>query len=944
MSVSIPMPGLLRKLLLKRRAARIAASPLFDAGWYLHRYPDVKDSGLDAAMHYLHLGAAEDRRPNVLFDPDWFDPLSESRSRRPTPLEQYLALPVDKRPSTHPLVDPDWYRQRHSDRLGREHDVLEHFLVNGAADRLSTHPEFDSAWYVARYPDIRDAGINPLCHYLEFGATEGRDPNPYFDTEWYEAQYLDGDRDGLNPLVHYVRFGKKAGLPSKPSPQRERWWDRFSAPDGIGHGQPVSSNFAWHALERRYRECAGITVIVAVHNAPAAVDECLRSVATCTPVSVPVLVIDDASTDPEIDKILGDFAGNDQFRVERNEAKVGYTGTINRGLDLAGDHDVVLLNSDTVVGPGWLTRLVVAAYREDLIGTVSAVSNNAFAFSVPVTNEVNKLPTGVNVEKYARAIAQTAWGIYPETPTGNGVCMYIRRRCILESGPFDEHAFPGGGEENDFCRRARKLGWKHIVDDSTFVAHERAASYGAERETPVVQGLALAQINARYPGYGELVREFFESDTLGAARERVRQINAIFGEAQPLVRPRVLFVLAALHEAGGTSHTSQDLMTALEGSVETFLLRSDGQLVELYDCRGSERVLLDYRVLSEPIRAFPHRSTEYDAIVAQWMFDYAIELVHVRHIALHGLGLIDVARGLMLPVVFSFHDYYAVCPTNKLLDERLVFCGGKCTPSLGKCTPELWPDIQVPQLKHAAVKPWKEMFASALAKCDAFVSTSEAAREIIRENFPELARKPFELIRHGRDFARFGSCAAELDPESRLRILVPGSITSAKGARIVAELASRAGAQGLEIHVLGSMLCDEQVDGIIEHGAYYREDFMARAEEIRPHLGAVLSIWPETWCHTLTELWAAGVPAVGFDFGAIRERIHAHGGGWVLPAATPEAFETLISELRREPNEHAKRISAVRGWQKFARKRQSSALMACQYLALYSLHNSAFKA
>ena len=35
------------------------------------------------------------------------------------------------------------------------------------------------------------------------------------------------------------------------------------------------------------------------------------------------------------------------------------------------------------------------------------------------------------------------------------------------------------------------------------------------------------------------------------------------------------------------------------------------------------------------------------------------------------------ARGCR--VVTSFHDFYTLCPTVKLLDERQVFCAGRCT-------------------------------------------------------------------------------------------------------------------------------------------------------------------------------------------------------------------------------------------------------------------------
>ena len=45
----------------------IAASPLFDAGWYTETYPDVDERGLDPVAHYLDAGAAEGRDPGPDF-------------------------------------------------------------------------------------------------------------------------------------------------------------------------------------------------------------------------------------------------------------------------------------------------------------------------------------------------------------------------------------------------------------------------------------------------------------------------------------------------------------------------------------------------------------------------------------------------------------------------------------------------------------------------------------------------------------------------------------------------------------------------------------------------------------------------------------------------------------------------------------------------------------
>ena len=58
----------------RRRARRIAASPLFDAAWYRRHYEDLGAdiSDADLALHYLLRGAAEGRSPGPRFDGEWY--------------------------------------------------------------------------------------------------------------------------------------------------------------------------------------------------------------------------------------------------------------------------------------------------------------------------------------------------------------------------------------------------------------------------------------------------------------------------------------------------------------------------------------------------------------------------------------------------------------------------------------------------------------------------------------------------------------------------------------------------------------------------------------------------------------------------------------------------------------------------------------------------------
>jgi len=945
MSLKIPITGLARRWRLKRRAAKVAASPLFDATWYLNQNPDVREAGMDPALHYLATGAAEGRWPNPLFDPEWYGqqfdgPASPRQSLRQSirrlirqsPLEHYLLLPVEDRPGTHPLFDPRWYLSQNPDVAESGIDPLAHFLERGGREGHSPYPGFDAAWYLASYPDIAKADINPLVHFLAFGAQEGRKPGPWFDTAWYRETHLRADRADCNPLVHYVRFGRREGLEIRPAPARSLWWDshwRNKVACGRSRAREVAD-----ALRRAGR-AAGVTVVIPVYNAPEALEDCLAAVTRHTPRNVRVVVIDDASTEPAVKTILDSHQSGPRFEILQNNDNRGYTATVNRGIERADRDDVVLLNADTRVGPGWLRRLRLSAYSVESVATATALSNNAGAFSAPETNRSNPLPEGLSPAQFARAIAQAAQDIRPATPTGSGFCMYIRRDCLDQVGKFDEQAFPRGyGEENDFCMRALRKNRQHVVDDSVFVFHHRSASFGSQRAPLVEQGMQV--VNERYPDYAGRVAEFLGSAALKQARRRIADIAKALKVPGSVVKPRMLYVIAALHEDGGTWLTNRDLMDGLAGDYETMLLRCDGKLLELFSYRAGELVLLDYAVLRSPIRAFPHTSEEYDAIVAQWLHEHAIELIHVRHIALHGLGLFDIARRMWIPVVFSFHDYYTICPTVKLLDENLKFCGGHCTATKGHCTPELWPDEDVPELKHGAVADWKKMFSAALENCDALVTTCESVRELVCSNFPALRESAFHVIPHGRDFPEFLPPPAAPGDNEALRVLFPGNLTRAKGADAIAALAGNAAECGLDIHILGRWLAGAPPPGVVVHRSYARAEFTDRVREIRPHIGGVLSIWPETWCHTLTELWAAGLPVAGSNLGAVGERIQATGAGWPVAQCEPGALVELFGRIRQDPEEYAQKTGRVRAWQEDEGRARDCAGMARQYRAVYA--------
>jgi glycosyltransferase involved in cell wall biosynthesis len=141
----------------------------------------------------------------------------------------------------------------------------------------------------------------------------------------------------------------------------------------------------------------------------------------------------------------------------------------------------------------------------------------------------------------------------------------------------------------------------------------------------------------------------------------------------------------------------------------------------------------------------------------------------------------------------------------------------------------------------------------------------------------------------------------------------------------------------LEFHLMGRYTADlKGVENLFLHGEYDRARFRDIAEEISPHIGAVLSIWPETWCHTLTELWAAGLPVVAYDFGALGERLRAHGGGWLLSDTSPECTMRELARIAADPAGFQKALREVQTWQEGDGKINTCAKMADRYWSVYS--------
>lgn len=119
-----------------------------------------------------------------------------------------------------------------------------------------------------------------------------------------------------------------------------------------------------------------------------------------------------------------------------------------------------------------------------------------------------------------------------------------------------------------------------------------------------------------------------------------------------------------------------------------------------------------------------------------------------------------------------------------------------------------------------------------------------------------------------------------------------GGIGVAKGYAVLLACALDADQRNLPLEFLiaGSSSDDDKLldtKRVFITGPYRPEDAERVIMGLDADLAFIPSIWPETWCFTLSEAWRAGLYTLAFDLGAQAERIRASGRGALLPLGLP---------------------------------------------------------
>jgi GT2 family glycosyltransferase len=201
---------------------------------------------------------------------------------------------------------------------------------------------------------------------------------------------------------------------------------------------------------------------------------CIESIYKFTdPNEFELIIVDNASIDgtPSYLRQVEKERGN--VRLILNDQNKGYAGGNNDGIRLAIGDYVVLLNNDTMVTPNWLDLLLEPFSKDQSIGLVGPITNSAGneqMVIIPNLNEEN------HVELAGQYIARNK-GYFFDTDKLGFYCVAIRGDVVRKVGLLDEKFGIGMFEDDDYCVRVRKTGYRLIVNEGCFIYHKGSLSF-----------------------------------------------------------------------------------------------------------------------------------------------------------------------------------------------------------------------------------------------------------------------------------------------------------------------------------------------------------------------------------------------------------------------------------------------------------------------------------
>lgn len=381
-------------------------------------------------------------------------------------------------------------------------------------------------------------------------------------------------------------------------------------------------------------------------------------------------------------------------------------------------------------------------------------------------------------------------------------------------------------------------------------------------------------------------------------------------------RPNVLFIthnIMNVQPYGGVEVYQQEVINSLKDRFRFFVYSVDrtapplGKKYALYD--EDMAIIRSYDFandINDTILSCPNRERKFSEILSV----FKIDLVHFQHLIGHVPSLPFISKALGIPSVASLHDYYAICRHFNLIGYQGIYCNIAALPPVS-C------DICLNASDSAVAGSQsvrRAFFARALDQVDILHANTDGVAALFKTIFPNL-RLGGELQIYGIPMPMHNSHPIKNQPRPSdpVHVAIVGNLTKNKGGDVLLHALNQMRDDPVQFHIFGTVT--EPYTTLLGHlllpNVKIHGEFQAGSigeQLLTMSLSLHLSIWPETYCITLSETWSAGVVPIVSDIGALGERVSHNVNGFKVPIGEPGPVVNILRQLIAQPD----RIEQIR--------------------------------
>ncbi len=299
------------------------------------------------------------------------------------------------------------------------------------------------------------------------------------------------------------------------------------------------------------------------------------------------------------------------------------------------------------------------------------------------------------------------------------------------------------------------------------------------------------------------------------------------------------------------------------------------------------------------------------------LVEFKPDLVHIHHLTGLSTTIIETIKAGGLPLVFTLHDFWTICPRGQRMTKELTICDDIDRNICFHCLTGVWPEVfsnrdsqrtvldSRGRLAPQNLADFDRHMAYILGLVDVMIAPSYFHRERMLD-FP-LPGERIVALPHGLDHSPYRGVVRAVRPVKRIGFI--GSVIPVKGCHVLVDAFKRLARADLELHIHGEGFpfhddrnyferLKSRVIGqrnVFFHGAYRPSELPRILANL--DILVVPSLWWESFCLTIREGMLAGLPVIASDLGAMREALDGERDGLLFHAGDAQDLAERLTDV-----------------------------------------------